>query len=457
MNPKIVAILLMGGQGERFNSPLPKQFHPIGGKPVFIHTLETFIKMNVFTKIILPCPTEWQETALTLISSLPYKEHIQVISGGSCRQESSYLSLLSCDGDTDYVVIHDAVRPFVSQKILQENIEQALLHGAVDTCIPSADTLVHSLEGDWINNIPLRKEFLRGQTPQSFSFKLILEAHKKALTEKLENSSDDCSLVKSFGHPVKIVMGSEHNIKITSELDLFLAERLLQYPLEETPLFDLLQPEKLKGKIFAVTGATGGIGQTICQKLLELGAIPIEISKTTSQVKADLTKYEEVKRVFNEIHTRHGAIHGLINCIGTFKVKNLEHLSEIEIEQTIADNLTSIIYCCQCSKIQSGGHIINVASSSYSRGRKEYPVYSAAKAAVVNFTQALAEARPELYVNVIVPQRTNTLLRRANFPNEDQSSLLHPQEIAEKIAQLLHSTKVSGAILEVRKKYLAPL
>lgn len=444
----------MGGQGERFNSPLPKQFHPIGGKPIFIHTLETFIKMNVFTKIILPCPAPWKETVFSLISSLQGKEYIQVISGGSCRQESSYLSLLSCKADTDYVVIHDAVRPFVSKKILQDNIEQAILHGAVDTCIPSADTLVHSLEGDWIHNIPIRKEFLRGQTPQSFSYKLIIEAHKRALREGQENSSDDCSLVKSLGHPIKIVMGSEHNIKITSELDLFLAERLLQYPIEGTPLVDLLQPDQLKGKVFAVTGATGGIGQTICQKLLELGAIPLEISRTTSQFKADLTKHEEVKKVFHEIHTKYGPIHGLINSIGTFKVKNLEHLSEIEIKQTIADNFTSVIYCCQCSVIQSGGHIINIASSSYSRGRKDYPIYSAAKAAVVNFTQALAEARPELYVNVIVPQRTNTSLRRANFPDENQSSLLHPQEIAEKIAQLLHSSKVSGAILEVRKKYL---
>ena len=444
----------MGGQGERFNSPLPKQFHPIGGKPVFVHTLEAFIKTNVFAKIILPCPIEWQETVISQIASLPGKNLIQIIPGGSCRQESSYLSLLSCDEDTDYVVIHDAVRPFVSQKILEDNIEQVFLHGAVDTCIPSADTLVHSSEGTWITNIPLRKEFLRGQTPQSFSFKLIVEAHKKAIEIGLVNSSDDCSLVKNFGYPIKIVMGSEHNIKITSLLDLFLAERLLQYPLEETSLVDLLQPDTLKGKVFAVTGATGGIGKTICQKLQELGAIPIEISKTTSQFKADLTNYEEVKRIFHEIHTQYGPIDGLINSIGTFSVKNLEHLSEIEIQQTIANNLTSVIYCCQCCTIQQGGHIINIASSSYSRGRKEYPVYSAAKAAVVNFTQALAESKPELYVNVIVPQRTDTPLRRMNFPNENQNALLHPKEVAEKITQLLHSNKISGGILEVRKKYL---
>lgn len=443
----------MGGRGERFNSPLPKQFHPIGGKPVFIHTLETFIKMNVFTKIILPSPIQWHEVLLSQIASLPHKECIQVIPGGSCRQESSYLSLLACDADTDYVVIHDAVRPFVSKQIIQDNIDQVLLHKAVDTCIPSADTLVHSLEGTWIDTIPNRKEFLRGQTPQSFSFNLITEAHKTALANGLENSSDDCTLVKNLDHPIKIVMGSEHNIKITSELDLFLAERLLQYPLEEPPFLGLLDPSTLKGKVFAVTGASGGIGKAICQKLLELGAIPIEISKTTSQFKADLTSYEEVKKIFHEIHAQYGPLDGLINSAGTFNVKNLEHLSELEIAQTIADNFTSVIYCCQCSEIQHGGHIINIASSSYNRGRKEYPIYSASKAAVVNFTQALAESKPTLHVNVIVPQRTNTPLRRVNFPDEKETSLLDPAEIAEKIAELLHSSSVTGSILEVRKKY----
>lgn len=450
--PKIAAILLMGGVGERLKSVLPKQFHPLGGKAVFLHTLEAFLKQGSFSQIILPTPKLWQDKVFSLIEPLIGKEKIKVIEGGSTRQFSSYLGLQACDPDTDYVVIHDAVRPFVSSKILQDNIEQVILHGAVDTCMVSADTLVHSVQGEWIDAIPIRKEFLRGQTPQSFSFDKILEAHKRALEEGIENSSDDCSLIKQIGYAVKIVEGSERNIKITTELDLFLAERLLQYPMEEIS-FEKEVGQKLEGQVFAVTGATGGIGKKICEKLVELGATAIEISRGAREFSADLTNYEEVSEVFKVIHKRYGPIQGLINSIGAFEVKNLEQLSSQEIERTISANLTSVIYCCQCSQIERGGHIINIASSSYSRGRKEYPVYSAAKAAVVNFTQALAEARPQLYVNAIVPQRTNTPLRRVNFPDEKVDLLLDPAEIADKIAKLLHTAEVSGAILEVRKKY----
>ncbi len=441
----------MGGHGERFNSALPKQLHSIGGKPIFIHTLETFVKMDVFTKIILPCPKAHQENVLLQILSLPYKDLISVIEGGKTRQESSYRSLVACDFDTEYVVIHDSVRPFVSKKILQDNIDQVLLHGAVDTCIPSTDTLVRSADGSCIDEIPSRKEFLRGQTPQSFSYKLILQAHKKAIEEGIINSSDDCSLIKKSGLPVKIVLGSERNIKITTELDLFLAERLIHYPVVDTFLFK--RNDSLTGKTFIVTGAGGGIGKSICDKLRSLGAYPIEVSKTSSQYKADLTRHTQAKKIFREIHKEYGRVDGLINAIGTFTVKGLEYLSESEIEHTIASNLTSVIYCCRYGKIRPGGHIINISSSSYSRGRKDYPIYSAAKAGVVNFTQALAEARADLSVNVIVPQRTNTSLRRENFPNEDPSLLLEPEEVAEKIIDVLSQNSVSGTILEVRKKH----
>lgn len=444
----------MGGEGIRFNSALPKQLHNIGGRPIFIHTLEQFLKMDCWHEIILPTPIKWIDKVLKEVASLSNSHLVRVVAGGSTRQHSSYLGLLACHVNTDYVVIHDGVRPFVTEEILQSNLEAVKIYKAVDTCIPSADTLVHSKEGSLIDNIPCRKELLRGQTPQSFSFKLILEAHKQALENSIVNSSDDCSLVLSLGHPVKIVLGSDLNIKITTELDLFLAERILYRSFEESPSFPFTHSEDLTGKVFAVTGATGGIGRALCKKLTELGAIPIEISTSSLTFKADLTKQEETHRAFKAVHSQYGLIDGLINSVGTFEVKEFSSLSEKEIEKTISSNLTSIIYCCQSIQLKKGGHIVNISSSSYSRGRKDYPVYSASKAAVVNFTQGLAEARPDLYVNVVVPQRTDTSLRRANFPEEDVNSLLQPEEIADKIAKLLKVSSITGSILEVRKKHL---
>ena len=166
-----------------------------------------------------------------------------------------------------------------------------------------------------------------------------------------------------------------------------------------------------------------------------------------------IPNYQEVKQLFQNIAKTHGSIDGLINGVGTLQIKEFHLLSQEEMQETINSNLMSIIYCCKCAQIKKGGHIINISSSSYSKGRKDYPIYSASKAAVVNFTQGLAEARPDLCINVIVPQRTNTSLRRTHFPLEDKNSLLQPEEIADKISSLLKSSSCTGSILEVRKKY----
>jgi 2-C-methyl-D-erythritol 4-phosphate cytidylyltransferase len=447
---KCVAILLTGGIGKRFGSHVPKQFHRLGGQTLYLYTLNAFIKTNVFHSVIIPVPPDWKEAISREVSSLYPNLSIQVIPGGSTRQASSYLALQACPLDTDYVVIHDAVRPFVSPSIIKQNVSAVAIHKAVNTCVPSFDTLVQSKTGSLIDTIPDRQEFFRGQTPQSFDFSLIVKAHQQALLEGIQNSSDDCKLILHLGHPVHIVAGEELNIKITTDFDLFLAEQILYRPRLEK---DLPKAESLQGKIFAVTGASGGIGQSLCQELKQLGAKTIEISQTASSLQADLTNYQETEKIFQSIAETHGEIDGLINSIGTFQVKDFSFLSEEEIQKTIASNLTSTIYCCKHAQIKKGGHIINISSSSYSRGRKECLIYSAAKAAVVNFTQGLAATKPDLFVNVIVPQRTDSPLRRAAFPLEDKNSLLQPDEIAKKISQLLTCSPYSGSIVEVRKAY----
>lgn len=205
----------MGGSGNRFGSSTPKQFISLGGKPLFTHALETLRQSNLFDEILLVVHPDWPITA-------PEK----IIHGGSTRQESSYLGLLGFTQKPDIVLIHDAVRPFISTDILRNNIETALLHGAADTCIPSADTLVYAPNG-LITEIPNRSHFARGQTPQTFNYDLVLQAHKQALADQISNASDDCQLLVRLDYPVPIVTGNERNIKITTEFDLQLAEHLI--------------------------------------------------------------------------------------------------------------------------------------------------------------------------------------------------------------------------------------
>ena len=216
----ITAILLMGGSGNRLNSLLPKQFHLLKGWPVYQYALETFLQIERFEEILLVSHPNW----LDKLEHLAENKKVRVVAAGLTRQESSYLGLLACKKNTTHVVIHDAVRPFVSKEILYQHIEAVIKYGAVDTCIPSSDTIVHSIDGHLIDAIPPRQEYLRGQTPQSFEYDLILNAHIKAIAKGKVNASDDCQLIIEEKGRVYIIKGEERNIKITTELDLELAQ-----------------------------------------------------------------------------------------------------------------------------------------------------------------------------------------------------------------------------------------
>jgi 2-C-methyl-D-erythritol 4-phosphate cytidylyltransferase len=220
-NHRIGAILLIGGEGQRFQNTLPKQFHLIGDTPLYQIALQTLIASQIFDEIILVCHPDWISQIVC-----PETNYIKVIPGGKTRQASSYAGILGLSSKIQITLIHDGVRPFVSNAILQENIDAAILHGAADTCIPSTDTLIRSTDEKTIESIPLRSQFFRGQTPQTFRSELILKAHQKALLSGITNASDDCQLALNLGHPIAIVQGSDMNLKITSETDLLIARAL---------------------------------------------------------------------------------------------------------------------------------------------------------------------------------------------------------------------------------------
>ncbi len=444
--PGVKAILLMGGAGERFASAIPKQFHRLSGKKIYLYTLEAFLETGVFEEVILVTHASWVEEVREEIRCYTQCS-LRVIEGGKTRQQSSYQGLLACGKGTQIVVIHDAVRPFISKRIIEENIQVTLQKGAVDTCIPSADTLVYAPGGTLIEQIPDRAQYLRGQTPQTFQYQVIMQAHQHSL---LSTSSDDCRLVREMGHPVAIVRGDESNIKITTQLDLLLAEQILRFG-QHKNFSQGATTQDLQGKVIAIPGGTGGIGSALCFLLEQEGAIALPLGRSSADHPVDLTDSQSVQSCFQAIHRRYGALDGLINCAGLLKRKGIAMHQPLEIEELVAVNLSGPIFCCQYAVLKKGSHILNIASSSYLCGRKETAIYSSAKAALVNFSQGLAEEYPELIVSVVAPQRTNTHMRRSAFPDEDVTTLLSPEEVAKEIIAILKRVRQSGGIYEVRK------
>ncbi|MEX0961407.1 MAG: 2-C-methyl-D-erythritol 4-phosphate cytidylyltransferase [Simkaniaceae bacterium] len=209
------AILLLAGNGTRFKSDKPKQYTSLLGRPLFSYALNVLIESQAFDEIILVTSPKFP---------LSYPG-IKTVQGGSTRQASSFKGLLACHPETDTVLIHEGVRPFLTLEMIAGHLKAAKTYSAINTCIPSTDTLIYSECGQTIQEIPNRNHLLRGQTPQTFHYPLILKAHK---TTKIRSATDDCQLLISQNHPVHILPGTSENIKITHPFDLKIAEQILK-------------------------------------------------------------------------------------------------------------------------------------------------------------------------------------------------------------------------------------
>lgn len=229
----IFGVILAGGIGSRMgNIEKPKQYLKIANKPVIIYTIEKFFVHHEFEKIIVLCPSSWIGHTKGLIKQYFYEDDkIVVTQGGATRNETIMKSIdyieeaYGLDEDT-VIVTHDSVRPFVTYRIIQENIEYAAKYGACDTVIPATDTIVESEDGDSISNIPDRRRMYQGQTPQSFKAKM-LKKHYLSLSEREKEVLTDAAKICTIkGEKVHLVQGEVSNIKITYTYDLKVAEIL---------------------------------------------------------------------------------------------------------------------------------------------------------------------------------------------------------------------------------------
>lgn len=233
-NSNVFGVVLAGGKGTRMgNVEKPKQFMEIGKKPIIIHTIEKFVMNPTFEKVLVLSPKQWIKHTEDLVKKyIPNSSQVIIIEGGNTRNETimnsiAYIEQIGRLNEDTIIVTHDSVRPFVTHRILEENIKYAMEVGACDTVIPATDTIVESVDHALISNIPDRSVMYQGQTPQSFKAVMLRNLYNGLTKEEKDILTDACKILTIKGEKVHLVEGEESNIKITYPYDLRVAEALL--------------------------------------------------------------------------------------------------------------------------------------------------------------------------------------------------------------------------------------
>lgn len=231
----VYGVILAGGCGSRFGGEKPKQYLGIKDKPILIHTVQKFVLCPEIDKILVLCPAPWVEHTKNLVNKYlaSAAEKVAVTEGGDSRNETIMNAIAfiekagELDGET-IIVTHDSVRPFVTHRIIRENVESCKKYGACDTVIPATDTIVESTDGSAVSNIPNRKNYYQGQTPQSFRALELRQAYQALSEEQKAVLTDAAKICVLAGKKVQLVAGEPYNIKITYPYDLRIARALLE-------------------------------------------------------------------------------------------------------------------------------------------------------------------------------------------------------------------------------------
>lgn len=228
----IFGVIVAGGVGKRLGADMPKQFLDLNGQPIIMHTLHAFLKCSSLEQIYMGVHPEWMEYMKTLVEQYVEKEEqqrVHLVPGGSERNDTimNVIRQIEIDYGTDethYIITQDGVRPFVSQRLITEHIQAVLKYDAVDTAIPAVDTIIVSMDGETITDIPERKYLYQSQTPQSFRMDLLKELYTELTEDEKRILTDACKVCTVRQVPVHIVLGDVSNMKITTTADFEIAK-----------------------------------------------------------------------------------------------------------------------------------------------------------------------------------------------------------------------------------------
>ena len=228
-----IGVIFAGGVGVRMHSKeKPKQFLNLYNKPIIIHTLEHFEENNDIDAVVIACVEDW----ISHLENLLYKYRIskvsKIVPGGNTGQLSIYNGLLAAkeisDQEKSIVLIHDGVRPLINTKLLSDNIKTVKKYGSCITAGVVTETIVVVDEGLDVEQVPSRSKSRIAKAPQSFWLDDILRVHEKALSDKVYDSIDSCTLMKNYGYQLHMIDGPHENIKITTPEDFYIMRAIIE-------------------------------------------------------------------------------------------------------------------------------------------------------------------------------------------------------------------------------------
>lgn len=458
---KNIGVILAGGKGLRAGFSKPKQMMKLAGKPIVEHAIKAFEENKKIDEIFVVTNADCVDGIEQIVLSSRMTKVKAIINGGNERYESSLSAIEAtkhyCRDFNVNLIFHDAVRPLLSQRIINDVVEALTRYKAVDVVVKTTDTIVAADPlTNTIANIPDRSVLRNGQTPQAFSHEVIEKAYNLALKDPAFVTTDDCGVVLKYlpDEKIYLVDGDNSNMKLTYEEDLHILDKLCQLSstLVESEGNINFTLADLKNKVLVVIGGTSGIGEEICNIAKAYQARVIPLGKRTG---FDICDLNEVKLTLEKINDEYGAIDYIVNSAGVLTRQPLIDMKDEDIIGSIQTNYIGAVNVAIASfpfLRKSRGQLLNFTSSSYTYGRALYSLYSSSKAAIVNITQALADEwhTQGIRVNCINPERTQTPMRTKAFGIEPEGTLLSAKEVAEKSLLVLLS-EYTGQIFDVRK------
>lgn len=448
-----IAIILAGGVGSRLGMSTPKQFFKVAGKMVVEHTIDVFERNQHIDEIAIVSNPALVADFENIVLRNKWRKVKKILKGGAERYYSSLSAITAYQNEDANLIFHDAVRPLVSQRIIDDVVKALDTHRAVNVAVPSADTIIE-VDGDFITNIPDRSRLRRGQTPQAFDRQLISDAYDKALKDPNFRTTDDCGVVRTYlpEEPIFVVRGEESNMKLTYREDTYMMDKLFQ--LKSTEPNDVqIGTDSFRGKVAVVFGGSYGIGKNIVEMLEQSGAHVHSFSRSATHT--DVGDDNQVALALSAVEQKEGHIDYVINTAGVLNREPLASMDYDTILKAVQTNYMGTVNVALRARPylqRTRGKLIFFTSSSYTRGRAFYSIYSSTKAAIVNFVQAVAQEwdADGISINCINPERTKTPMRQQNFGVEPDETLLMPERVAEATLRTL-LTDCTGQVIDVRR------